>query len=303
MLQTSTDQTDEHGKELLEYGTREFPAAFFYDDLDVVTVPWHWHQEFELTYMVRGSLHVRAGSAAFDATAGDAYFVNSSVLHSAEPLCHGAIQKACVFNARLIASSDSAIYQKYVLPLAGRGDLPGCVIHTDSDDQARVVRLVEQAWDAGATNAKHHEITVRNAYTDVLVWLLESAPATVSANDVKRSHKEELRLRQMLTYIEAHYMDPIRLEDIANSAHISTSECLRCFRTLAESTPMQYVTQTRLAKSTELLRSTDLTVTEIAQMCGYQDPSYFTRMFKKHKGTTPTMNRGRRSVHTARTKT
>ncbi len=131
MLQQSTDQTDERGRERLEYGTREFPAAFFYDDLDVVTVPWHWHEEFELAYMVRGSLRVRAGGASFDVSAGDAYFVNASVMHSAEPLYRGAIQKACVFNARLIASEDSAIYQRYVLlpmarddshPSAGRGE-------------------------------------------------------------------------------------------------------------------------------------------------------------------------------------
>lgn len=287
MLQQSTDQTDERGRERLEYGTREFPAAFFYDDLDVVTVPWHWHEEFELTYMVRGSLRVRAGGASFDVSAGDAYFVNASVMHSAEPLCRGAIQKACVFNARLIAGEDSAIYQRYVLPLMARGDLPGCVIRPRGEGEKDAIRRIERAWDAGASNARHHEVTVRDDYTDVLLYLLESAPATVAADASKRTHREELRLRQMLAFVEAHYMDPIRLEDIAASAHISTSECLRCFRTLTGSTPMRYVGEVRLSKACELLTGTDLTVTEVAARCGYRDPGYFARQFRKGRGMTP----------------
>ena len=46
-LSISTDKTDETGKELLTYGTPDFPIAFFDDDLTKVKVPWHWHDELE----------------------------------------------------------------------------------------------------------------------------------------------------------------------------------------------------------------------------------------------------------------
>lgn len=296
MLQISTDQTDESGKEQLRYGTPEFPAAFFYDDLDIVSVPWHWHEEFELAYVVRGSLHVRAGSISFDASQGDVYFINSSVLHAAEPRSKGSIQKTCVFNADLIAGKDSIIYQKYVLPLMGRHDLPGCVIAPGSEEKNQLIHKIEQAWDAGATNAKHHELTVRNDCTDALVWLLEEAPATAAGDASAKEHKDELRFRQMLAFIEAHMSDPITLEDIAGSAHISVSECLRCFRARTESTPMQYVSEMRLSKSRDLLAGTGLKVTEIAALCGYTDSGYFARIFKKARGMTPMQYRRKHSV-------
>jgi AraC-like DNA-binding protein len=295
MLQISTDQTDDHGKEQLEYGTREFPIAFFYDDLNIVTVPWHWHEEFELSYLVRGKLQIRAGGACFAVSGGEAYFFNSSVLHMAEPLEKDTIQKTCVFHARLIASEDSIIYQKYLLPLISRSDLPVCVIRPDSTESRKCIHLIEQAWDAGAANAKHHEITVRKNLTDVLIHLLEDAPASVSDSHSERSHKEELRLRQMLTFIETHYMDSISLEDIADSAHISISECLRCFHSLNNSTPMQYVMETRLSKSRDLLITTDLKITEIAGLCGVQDAGYFTRIFRKTYGLTPVQYRKKHS--------
>lgn len=296
MLQVSTDQTDESGKERLEYGTPEFPAAFFYDDLDIVRVPWHWHEEFELAYMVRGSLHVRAGSTSFVVSQGDAYFINSSVLHASEPLSKGSIQKTCVFNARLIAAKDSIICQKYVLPLMGRDDLPGCVIAPYSPEKQQLIEIIEHAWDAGATNAKHHEITVRNGYTDALVWLLEEAPATAAEDASGKAHKEELRFRQMLSFIEAHLGDAIALGGIAESAHISISECLRCFRARTGTTPMQYVSEMRLEKSRDLLAKTDLKVTEIAALCGYTDPGYFARIFKKAEGMTASEYRRKHSV-------
>jgi AraC-like DNA-binding protein/mannose-6-phosphate isomerase-like protein (cupin superfamily) len=296
MFQVSTDQTDESGKERLEYGTPEFPAAFFYDGLDIVSVPWHWHEEFELAYMVRGSLQVHAGSISFDATQGDAYFINSSVLHAAEPLTKGAIQKTCVFNARLIAAKDSIIFQKYVLPLMGRDDLPGCVIRPDSPEKEQLICTIEEAWDAGATNAKHHEIAVRNGYTDALVWLLEEAPATAEEDASGKAHKEELRFRQMLSFMEAHLADAITLSDIAESAHISVSESLRCFRARTSSSPMQYVSEMRLSKSRELLAKTDLKVTEVAARCGYADPGYFARIFKKAQGMTPVQYRRKNSI-------
>lgn len=229
MLQISTDQTDERGKAQLEYGTAEFPAAFFYDDFDIVCVPWHWHEEFELAYMVRESLHVRAGSISFNASQGDVYFINSSVLHASEPLTKGAIQKTYVFNARLIASKDSLIYQKYVLPLMGRHDLPGGVIAPDTERKKQLIQKIVQSWDTGVTTTKHHEITVRNGYTDALLWLLEDAPATAMEDVSGKEHKDELHFRQMLAFIEAHLADAITLEDTAESAHISVSESLRCF--------------------------------------------------------------------------
>jgi len=69
---------------------------------------------------------------------------------------------------------------------------------------------------------------------------------------------------------------------LAASAHISTSECLRCFRTLAGSTPMRYVGEVRLSKARELL-----TVAEVAARCGYQNPGHFARMFKRNWSVTP----------------
>ena len=55
-LSYSTDKTDETGKELLTYGTADFPIAFFDDDLTIVKVPWHWHDELEIVVILSGEV-------------------------------------------------------------------------------------------------------------------------------------------------------------------------------------------------------------------------------------------------------
>ena len=85
-LSYSTDKTDETGKELLTYGTPDFPIAFFDDDLTKVKVPWHWHDELELAVILSGETNVFIAGCELNLKAGEGYFANSGILHSAELL-------------------------------------------------------------------------------------------------------------------------------------------------------------------------------------------------------------------------
>ena len=85
----------------------------------------------------------------------------------------------------------------------------------------------------------------------------------------------------------------LTVEQIAASASISPSECLRCFHDMIGTTPNQYLRDQRAQRAAELLCGTGLRVTEIAMQCGFQDASYFARAFKKRTGETPTQYRRR----------
>ena len=78
----SVDRIDENSRELLTYGTEDFPIAFFDDDLKSVAVPYHWHDELEIVIITEGSVRVRIAGREFVSTAGDGYFANSGILHS-----------------------------------------------------------------------------------------------------------------------------------------------------------------------------------------------------------------------------
>lgn len=99
-----------------------------------------------------------------------------------------------------------------------------------------------------------------------------------------------LAVRQMLDYIRTHYPERITLERIAASGGVCRPQCCRLFRQYLGLTPNGYLNSFRLEKGMELLRSTNLSVTEIAA-CGYSGSSYFAERFLQAKGCTPTQYR------------
>ncbi len=95
------------------------------------------------------------------------------------------------------------------------------------------------------------------------------------------------RIRSMMEYIEFHYMEDLTVEHISKSVSVSNSACLRCFHEMLNTTPMQYVMEIRLKKAAALLRATNKSARDIALDCGFNDPSYFTKMFRLKYNCTP----------------
>ena len=123
-LSYSTDKTDENGRELLTYGTQDFPIAFFDDDLTMVKVPWHWHDEWEIVIIVSGEVRVFIGGCELSLKAGEGYFANSGVLHSADLCSKTGWQHAMVFNPEVIASPNDIIWNTYIVPVLKNENLP-----------------------------------------------------------------------------------------------------------------------------------------------------------------------------------
>ena len=95
------------------------------------------------------------------------------------------------------------------------------------------------------------------------------------------------RIKQMIDFVRAHRAEAITTEQIAASAAISVSECLRCFRRMMDLTPKEYLRQHRIRHAVQLLENTDKSITRIGEECGFEDMSYFARVFRAEKGCTP----------------
>lgn len=98
-------------------------------------------------------------------------------------------------------------------------------------------------------------------------------------------HDEMETVRQ---YFHEHYNDPIVIEDFAQSLHVSVSLFLRNFKSVFNVSPKQYIQDIRMNNAQSLLESTSYSVAEIAAIVGYDNPLYFSRIFHKEKGMSPT---------------
>lgn len=89
-------------------------------------------------------------------------------------------------------------------------------------------------------------------------------------------------------YFQKHYNREIRIDEYAASRGMSVSWFIRSFRQYTGKAPMQYLVSLRMTNAQMLLETTDYSVTEIASMVGYDNPLYFSRLFHRQKGFSPT---------------
>lgn len=107
---------------------------------------------------------------------------------------------------------------------------------------------------------------------------------------------EEPRFAQSIVekakrYILENYQEELRLETVAKAVHLSPSYFSALFKKTTGCSFARYLAKVRIAKAQELLENTDLSVTDIAMQVGFNDPAYFTAVFKRDVGITPLIYR------------
>lgn len=283
---------DCNGRELVEHGSSTFPIACYHDDLSKNEVPWHWHEELEAFLVTEGSAVVAAGNEKYIVHSGEGFFINSSILHGAWNFDKTSCRfHSLVFHPRLIGGSlDSVFFQKYVQPLTENTSLESILLSPTISWQANAIAAIESAWQICIQEPFGFEFKVRNALSELILQLQENAPSTPKQLSNKKLRDDE-RIKQMLQYIHSHFSDELNTKIIADTASISESECLRCFKTTIGTTPIRYVRQYRIQQACEMLISSDIQISDIVHLCGFLDLSYFTKTFREIKGCTPSKYR------------
>lgn len=293
-LKSGETVIDAHGRDLARHGSALLPIACYEDDVNRLDIPWHWHVELEAAVVTRGRAILTAGAERYLVEEGEGVFINSGVLHTTRPLGEPACQvRWTVFHPRLVGGSlDSVFWADYVQPLMNDGGRKGVHFDGSAPWHSSAVRAVEAAWRSCVEEPPGYEFQIRGALSELVFLLTSHRPAETSPPSGK-SLREEARIKVMLQYIQEHYASPLSTAAIARSAMVSESECLRCFRSVIGTPPVQYVKQFRLQKAAELLVSTSQSISEIGAQCGYEDASYFTKTFREEKGVTPSAYRER----------
>lgn len=285
-----TLQVDANNREILQgfaqglpYSNRE--GGFFNQQ----SVAWHWHPELEFAYIAAGACTFHTPTKDLFAPAGSMVFINSSVFHSATPYENdqtGYYHTHLINRSFLAGNSGEIIDARYFAPVLNCPELPGAVIHPDSDAHRRMLTLAEEAYALADEGAFLYEVRVREKLTEM--WLLFiSETREIWENAPRKNDVRNDRIRTMLSYIQENCAEKLTLADIAASAGISQRECLRCFQTLLKTTPFEYLIDCRVRKAASMLAETSASITDIALSCGFGSASYFCRLFRRVMHTTP----------------
>lgn len=128
-------------------------------------------------------------------------------------------------------------------------------------------------------------------YKEMLVILLQqifiSVHRYLTTEHKLKNDYLDAEMEAALEYFNEHYNTELCIEEYARSKGMSVSWFIRNFKQYTGTTPMQYIVAVRIANAQMLLETTHDTVTEIGHIVGYENPLYFSRIFKKQKGLSP----------------
>ena len=129
----------------------------------------------------------------------------------------------------------------------------------------------------------HYEEYLSLLLREMFLLISRSAPIGISSQN-RMLQKE---MEEATQYFNEHFAEEISIEQYAMDKHLSISWFIRSFKRYNSVTPMQYILNLRITNAKTLLRTTTYSVSEVASIVGYNNPLYFSRLFKKQTGLPP----------------
>lgn len=277
-------------QEVTMHGTKAFPIAVYETQLSkniLGYVPLHWHDEIQFAFVVKGCACFSVNQTKHYIEEKNGLFINSSCLHSATPYN----SKDCIYicfdiSPHFFSSSESIIQQKYVKPFIESKSISSIKLNTSIFWQNRILDTLNSLFEIYTNKAFGFEIDMYSKIFDIWHLMIINTPEYV--NEVNTNvFVEDHRIKEMLTFIHQNYKNKVTLDDIAKIGNVSRAECCRFFKRMIQSTPFEYLITYRINQSINLLRKTDLTITQIASEVGFGSVSYYIEKFKKQTNYTP----------------
>lgn len=264
-------------------GIPDFPLDFYHVD---TTHPryhmdCHWHDEFELIHVQSGALRMTIDGVEYRLHAGDTAFVAGGQAHAASP--ENCVYECTVFDpAMLLRSGDACKY--YIHRIQSHSVL--LTPHFPAACTAVKEAMTRLFGTAFQPDRAPNALLVFGALMEFFGWVFENGAYTESVEFPRHSRRIR-HLKEVLTYIEQHYAEPITLPELAESVHMSPKYFCRFFRQMTRRTPIDYLNYYRVECACQELSTTEKSVTEVALDCGFNDISYFIKTFRRHKGVSP----------------
>ena len=234
----------------------------------------HYHEEYELYYMMDGSTTYFIGNEFYGIEKGNFVFIPRGIPHNTD-------SQNCHNNERFLLSFSEDIFDKRTRPLLEQL-MNHRVLYVP---ETHLPQLEEIMFKLEAEYAQSDQSLLLDIYILELLALLLRYRCDKKAQ-IQESDKIVYTISD---YIRNHFEQDISLEELCRRFAISEGYLSRKFKAVSGIGLNQFITYVRISNAEKLLAETDLSVTEIAKRCGFNGSNYFTSVFKKIKGMTPLM--------------
>lgn len=252
----------------------------------------HCHPELELFYLRKGEILFSAENKTFPLKGGDGIFLPPNLIHGAlRTGCQDAACEYCaiVFSREYLGHSLPPRCRDAFSLLGSRNLNCVCPILSSAPENAGLLSVLPRFFDFIRADLDTCELSILGMLLICWQELYNTRLSRVFAE--LKNDGRNAALQRCVEYIGAHYGEQISLSALAKAAGLSEGYFCHSFRAYTGLTPFAYLNRVRVIKSCEYLTRTDKKITEVASLCGYNNISYFNRIFFKIMKLTPTAYR------------
>lgn len=252
-------------------------------------VPIHWHEEIEIILINSGICDYKIDLSSFIVTEGDLLIIGSQKLHGLSLIPNKNMEWiSFVFNINMLKSLDTdGTLLNYISPiLNGNHELP-IKINKDSSGYYKLLNIFKDIVECYSQKSIAYELEIKSQLFHFFALLYKNDLITTHENKNISTLKNTEKIKSVLNYIHDHYFEAISIKTLANICNYSEYHFMRFFKKHMGLTSIQYINNYRLEKATYLLTSTNNSIMDISLEVGFDNLSYFNKLFKKKYNITP----------------
>lgn len=277
----------ENSQETKSHGHENFPFNIYLCSipLDFTLVPAHWHNDMEIIYIKKGNGRISVDLVPYEVSQGDIMVVLPGQLHAIYQCFDACMEyENIIFQlSMLMAPQGDYCTEEFFQPLMQGRMFFQSYYPTDCRQSPALSRCLNALDEICKSFSPGFQLAVKAQLFSFFYELVSSA----KASPPHRTHKSLGRLKDILKHVETNYQDKISIADAARICGFSQSHFMKFFKKSMSVSFTDYLNDYRLTMASRLLVSSEDSVSNIASETGFDNLSYFNRMFKKKYQCTP----------------
>ncbi|WP_128545658.1 AraC family transcriptional regulator [Larkinella soli] len=251
--------------------------------------PWHYHPEYELTYVIRSRGKRFVGDHVEAFGPGDLVLLGPDLPHLYRNDDEYYHPESDEIGEAIVVQFAQALGDSWLPQLPEAQPLTGLLTRARYGlrfGPEKVLEVRDRLYTLLETDGL--ERLLRLLY--ILQMLAQDGDAVMLASDnyeLKATEAETERMKRVLDYMLGHFREEIRVDNIASVAGMAPAAFCRYFRKRTRKSFIEYLNELRISHARKLLVESDISVSQVGLECGFNNISHFHRQFKLHTGTTP----------------
>ncbi|MDD2363122.1 MAG: AraC family transcriptional regulator [Oscillospiraceae bacterium] len=261
--------------------------------------PQHTHHSLEISCVVEGTGKYVIDNRSYDLQKGDIIIINNTEQHrlvlSGENRFHHIVIH---FDPSFIWNSlSNDLDYNFLLVFFERGPNFSNRLDRDNPATACIYALILDILEEFNSRRLCYELIIKIKLQTIFTEILRNYDYIDRHKVVKPlSGDDILNLNTVMRYIDSHLDSDISLKELADIIHISPAYFSTLFKRFNGVSPIEYIINRRVQRAIELIKTTSMSLTEIAISCGFNNGTNFYKAFNKVTGRTPASYRRNRDL-------